>query len=179
MKKTKYFLAALAIVCTFSACKKTPDYLPVPYVCLCGAVTWFGTSFNLLDANYVLADSSITESRRYYVTADAQIVGEYDTHGLNTIIQISDIDGGGNFYINEGDTINQFASLIEEFNVNDPLDSLRQYVPVEGTVHITAAPISGGNETVNFQMVLRELDNGNLVGSNINYSGSFIVYIND
>lgn len=179
MKKSIYFFSGALLVLIFSACQKTPDYVPVPYACNCGAVNWLTGNIALLDANYILTDSTEEESRRYYITGNALLEGEMGTHGLNTIIEIPDIDGGGNFYIDEEDGEFEFAALIEEFNTNDPLDSLREYVPIEGVVQVIAAPISGGTETVNFQMVLRELEDGELVGADINYSGSFSVYIED
>ncbi len=179
MKKTYFFLSLIALSLGFVACKKTPDYLPLPYACLCGSVTWQGAALSLLDANYILADSTIDESRRYYITADVIVEGEFEAHGLNTTIEIEDIDGGGTFYIDEQDLEFEFAALIEEFNVNDPLDSLRQFAPIEGVVQVIAAPIGGGTERISFQMVLNELEDGEFVGNDINFSGSFEVYIND
>ncbi|MFN0032575.1 MAG: lipoprotein [Flavobacteriales bacterium] len=179
MKRAFTFLSFAVAVAMLAGCRKTPDYLPVPYACLCGNVTWQGMAINLLDANYILTDSTVAESRRYYITADVIVQGEFDTHGLNTIIEIPDLDGGGTFYLDEEDGEFEFAALIEEFNVNDPLDTLRQFAPKEGLVQVIAAPISGGTETVNFQMVLNELENGVAVGADIIYSGSFSVYIND
>src|ERR1700741_421712 len=101
MKKTSYILSILVASMVLWGCKKTSDYAPVPYACNCGAVSWQGSALNLLDANYVLPDEMEEESRRYYITTDAQLLGEFYTHGLNTIIEIPDIDGGGNFYIDE------------------------------------------------------------------------------
>jgi hypothetical protein len=179
MKKTTFLLSALTLLFVFAGCKKTPDYVPVPYACGCGALNWQGASLSILDANYILTDSTEFESRRYYITADVPVSGEYEAHGLNTIVEIDDIDGGGNFYVQESSGLEEYRCVIQEFNANDPTTVLRELVPVEGTLNVVAAPITGGNETVSFQMVLRELDNGTLVGPDVNYSGNFVVYIND
>jgi hypothetical protein len=179
MSKHRFTLFVIVLSAAIASCRKTPDYLPVPYACGCGGVTWQGAGLALLDANYILVDSTVEDSRRYYITADVIVEGEFGTHGLNTTIEIPDIDGGGTFYIDAEDNEFEFAALIEEFNVNDPLDSLRQFVPIEGLVQVISAPITGGTETISFQMVLNELEDGEPVGNDINYSGSFTVYIED
>ncbi|MFM9984991.1 MAG: hypothetical protein ACKVOK_07125 [Flavobacteriales bacterium] len=179
MRKIKVTLLAIVITAVIASCRKTPDYVAVPYACNCGSVAWQGLGLSLLDANYILSDSTVEDSRRYYITADVNVEGEFGTHGLNTIIEIPDIDGGGTFYIDSEDNEFEFAALIEEFNVNDPLDSLRQFVPIEGLVQVISAPITGGTERISFQMVLNEIEDGEPVGNDINYSGSFTVYIED
>ena len=179
MKKPEITFLAILLITALASCRKTPDYVPVPYACGCGGVTWQCLGLALLDAIYLLTDSTEADSRRYYITADVNIEGEFGTHGLNTIIEIPDIDGGGTFYIDEEDNEFEFAALIEEFNVNDPLDSLREFIPIEGLVQVIPAPITGGTETVSFQMVLNEIEDGVPVGNDINYSGSFTVYIED
>jgi hypothetical protein len=179
MKKIYLFLTIITLTTAIAGCKKTPDYVPMPYSCGCGTINWQGASLSVLDANYILTDSTLAESRRYYITADVPVLGEYEAHGLNTIVEIDTLDGGGNFYVQESSGLEEYRCVVQEFNANDPTTILRELVPVEGTLNVVTAPITGGNETISFQMVLREYYEGNLVGPDINYSGNFVVYIND
>jgi len=178
MKKTFNIFIAIAAVALLAACKKTPDYVATPYECVCGVFKWQNVDYQMLDANYILSDSTESESRRYYVTANVALEGEVGTHGLNAWIEIPDLDGGGQFKINQSTGVYEFSAWVDEFNVNDPFDSLRQYVPVEGIVKVTEAPITGGNETVEFLLTLNEVDGGVTIPGDVNCQGSFNVYIN-
>jgi hypothetical protein len=179
MNKISFIIAAAALCMTLSACKKTADYVPIPYTCVCGDLSWQGVSYPLLDANYILSDSVEWESRRYYITADVALEGETQTHSINTWIEIPDLDGGGTFQINQAQELNELTAWVDEFNLNDPIDSLRHYVPVQAVVKVTEAPLVGGTETVSFVIILNEYVDGNLVDIPVNYSGGFTVEVTD
>ncbi len=177
MKKIFYFSIVVASMIAIASCKKSPDYTAVPFFCDCGTFDWQNTTYDLLGVNYILSDSTESESRRYYITADVALEGETQTHGLSAWIEIPDLDGGGQFVINPaGD--NEFTALVDEFNLNDPIDTLRQYVPVNAVVQVSEAPLNGGDEKVQFQMTLNQYVNGTLIPGDINCSGKFTVYIN-
>jgi hypothetical protein len=177
MMKRFHLLILLASAMLIWSCKKTPDYEPNPYTCKCGNVEWQGTSYDLLGANYILSDSTVADSRRYYVTADVAIEGETQTHSLSMWIEIDSLDGGGQFVI-EPDGESQFKAWVDEFNLNDPIDELRQYIPVNAVISVAQAPSNGGDEKVFFQLTLNELLNGSPISGDINCSGEFTVYIN-
>jgi hypothetical protein len=177
MKKI-YFLSIVIISSlALASCRKSPDYVAEPYFCDCGKFKWQNVEYDLLGVNYILSDSTEFESRRYYITADVALEGEAQTHGLSAWIEIPDLDGGGQFVINPtGDQ--EFVALVDEFNLNDPIDTLRQYVPVNAVVQVSQAPLSGGDEKVQFQMTLNQMVDGVLIPGDINCSGTFTVYIN-
>jgi len=159
------------------SCKKTPDYVAVPYDCACGSLSWQGEEYALLGTTYILTDSTNNRSRRYYITTDVSLEGEANTHGLSAWIEIPNIGNGGNFSIDAQSGESEFQAWVDEFNPNDPTDTLRQYVPVNAVVQIGAAPVTGGVETVNFQFTLNQLEEGAPLPGDINCSGSFTVNI--
>lgn len=167
-----------AALVAISSCKKSPDYVAKPYACLCGSFVWQGTSYDLLGANYILSDSLEPESRRYYITTKVGLEGEAQTHGLSAWIQIDSLNGGGQFRINPITGENEFTALVDEFNLNDPIDTLRQYIPVNAVVVVSQAPTSGGTETVTFQITLNQIIDGVLIPGNVDCSGTFSLYIN-
>lgn len=169
-----FFIAATLIL----SCRKTDDYVAQPYKCNCGTLTWQGVQYDLLGVNYILSDSTEAESRRYYLTSDVALEGESQAHGLSAWIEIPDLDGGGQFNIDPIDGLNEFSAWVDEFNLNDPIDTLRQYMPVNAVVQVTEAPITGGTETVTFLLTLNEVVNGSPIPGDINCSGTFTVYIN-
>jgi len=168
-----FFAAAMSLW----ACKKTPDYVPNPYSCKCGSLNWQGEEYELLGTSYILSDSTNHASRRYHITSDVSLEGESSTHGLSAWIEIPDIDGGGEFTIDAQSGVNEFQAWVDEFNPNDPTDTLRQYVPVNAVVQVAAAPAAGGTETVSFLFTLNQLEEGEPVPGDINLAASFTVNI--
>ncbi len=177
MKKVSYLLIILASSLLIWSCRKTPDYEPNPFQCKCGNLEWQGASYDLLGANYILSDSTVADSRRYYVTADVAIEGETRTHTLSMWIEVDSLDGGGQFVIEPGGSAD-FKCWVDEFNLNDPISELRQYIPVNAVISVAQAPITGGDEKVFFQLTLNELLNGNPIPGDVNLAGEFTVYVN-
>jgi hypothetical protein len=97
---------------------------------------------------------------------------------LSAWIEIPDIGSGGNFSIDAQSGENEFQAWVDEFNPNDPTDTLRQYVPVNAVVQVGAAPAAGGTESVSFQLTLNQLEDGAPVPGDLNCSGNFSVIIN-
>lgn len=173
--RSMFFFCAAAL--SLLACKKTPDYVPSPYTCQCGSLTWQGEEYDLLGTSYILSDSTNSASRRYYITSDVSLEGESSTHGLSAWIEIPDIDGGGEFTIDAQSGVNEFQAWVDEFNPNDPTDTLRQYVPVNAVVQVAAAPAAGGTETVSFLFTLNQLEEGEPVPGDINLAATFTVNV--
>ncbi len=174
------YIIGLFVVATFifSGCKKTPDYVPNPHKCECGSLNWRGVDYQLLDAEQINSNDTNSYSRRYYITANVAIEGEEQTHNVNTWIEIPSVlaHSNGLYYIDVTSQTVDFAAKIDEFNLNDPFFSLRQYGVRQGVVRVGPAPLLGGNENVSFQFILGELNNaGNMIGPDITYSGSFTV----
>jgi hypothetical protein len=177
MRNVLVFCCLVFSVLLISSCKKTPDYVAVPYDCACGSLSWQGQEYPLLGTTYILSDSTNAKSRRYYITSNVSLEGEVDTHGLSAWIEVPDIGNGGNFAIDAQSGESDFVAWVDEFNPNDPTDTLRQYIPVNAVLQIGAAPLSGGIETVNFQFTLNQLEAGEPVPGDINCSGNFTVTI--
>lgn len=174
------YIIGLFVVTAFviNGCKKTPEYVPTPHACECGTMNWQGKEYQLLDAEHIRTMADSTYSRRYYITANVALEGEERTHNVNTWIEIPNVlhTSNGRFYIDSAiDTI-EFAAKVDEFNLNDPFTSLRQYGVRQGVVTVSPAPLWGGTESVTFQFILGEFNgSGNMVGPDIPYSGSFSV----
>jgi len=177
MRLAPFKLILAVVAMGLWSCKKTPDYVPSPYTCKCGSISWQGEDYELLGTSYILTDSTNAESRRYYITSDVSLEGESSTHGLSAWIEIPDIDGGGEFTIDAQSGVQEFQAWVDEFNPNDPTDTLRQYIPVNAVVQVAAAPAAGGTETVSFLFTLNQLEEGAPVPGDINLGGNFTVNI--
>jgi hypothetical protein len=168
----------------FYGCKKSSDYVPIPYACTCGSLNWQGKPVVLMDVNYILVDSTLATSRRYYMTANVKDLTEPGIHTLSAWIEVPDVSLGPNFEVDlepdSGEPVEEFNAWIDELNVNDPIDSLRSFVPVNGVLQIGPAPVSGGTERVNFIFTLNEVDqDGDLIDIPVQLSGSFELHIDD
>jgi hypothetical protein len=170
-------LMIVLVIGTFTACHKTEEYIPVPYDCKCGKFTWRGTSFDLLDANYILADSTVMLSRKYYITADVQGEDEDLTHTVSMTIDIANV-GSGLFYIDaDEEEEDDFAATVYERNDNAIVRPFRTYRPIQGLVQVSPAFL-GGPENVQFNLILKEVDdNGNMVGFEFSFTGTFKVNV--
>lgn len=177
--KLRYILGLLVLSAfAFSGCKKTPEYVPTPHKCECGTLNWQGAEYQLLDAEHIRTEEDSTYSRRYYITANVAIEGEEQTHNVNTWIEIPDVTAHSNglYNIDVNSSLVEFLAKVDEFNLNDPFYSLRQYGVRQGVVRVSPAPLLGGTESVSFQLILGELNSsGVMYGPDITYSGSFAV----
>jgi len=169
----KVLALSLLTAATFSSCEKTPDYVQPVYLCGCGDMTWKGTNAQLNDANYILSDETEDLSRRYYVTANMIAEGEEEPHSVNLWIEIPNVEEGV-FHVDD-DTF-EFTALAHEVNQNDPILPVREFLPIEGVITVSPAFL-GGTETVGFNFIMRESYDGDLVGVQFGFSGSFTVNV--
>ncbi len=182
--KTLFGISFIGLLMLGLGCKKSEDYVAVPYACNCGTAKWQGRTVQLLDVNYILADSTVSTSRRYYLTANVKDATETGVHTLSAWIEVPDVSLGPNFEVDlepdSGEPQTEFSAWIDELNVNDPIDSLRSYIPVNGVLQIGAAPATGGTERVNFIFTMNEVDeDGDLIDIPVQMSGSFTIRIDD
>lgn len=178
MKFQHYTSLLIVAVLIISGCKKTPEYVPTPHKCECGTMTWQGVEYQLLDAEHIRTMQDSAYSRRYYITANVALEGEEQTHNVNTWIEIPNVRNTSNglFYIDSAIDTVEFSAKVDEFNLNDPFYSLRQYGVRQGVVRVGPAPLWGGTETVSFQLILGEYNSGGvMMGPDITYKGAFTV----
>lgn len=154
-----------------AGCKKSEEFINPVYECNCGTVKWRNADYPLLMAKYVESIPGDNFSRRYYLTADIRQEGETLPHNLNIQIGIDSLTSPS-FYIPENDVF----TLFEEVNDNDEMTPIRTYAATTGFVNVGGA-IIGGEESVNYQMVLKEVVNGQQVGFDISAAGEFEITI--
>ncbi|MBI1267456.1 MAG: hypothetical protein GC193_08510 [Cryomorphaceae bacterium] len=169
----KKVLLLLTIALAVGSCKKTDEFVNPVFMCDCGSIKWGGVEYPLQMAEYVLGDPENFLSRKYVLTADVRTEFEVEPHNLNIQLGVDSVDQQL-FYIPNPDVLNWF----EEINQNDILLPYRTYTSTVGLVNITPA-ILGGNETVSFEMILREVVNSDTVGFDISMKGNFNVTINN
>jgi hypothetical protein len=175
MHKVLSALSLVALIAiTLSACTKSDSYLPPVYNCECGAVQFAGSDdLPLVSAEWVtqLYGDSLY-SRRYFITANAQAEDEEKDHAVHMILDVDDIRQTS-WYL-PADSL--FCEITDN-NHNDALDTLRTYRCTNGVVTMVTAAPTGGEETVAFEMVIREEVGGVLVGFEQSFSGRFTVLI--
>lgn len=168
MPKNSLFLFALfAIVAVLCGCEKDTEPEDTSYKCQCGSFSWQGANFQLNDASRILWDDTLFTSREYYATAELRGGNQFlPANSLNLEMSFEDISQLTFFA--EVDT---FDVVLQEVNYGDPLDVVREFAPVEGSVTINPAPI-GSAESVNFTFNLRQVVNGQFVGLPVPFSGT-------
>ncbi len=171
-KNSQIAFCILLFAVVLASCTKSEDYVPEPYSCNCGSVTWEGAVHSNMDANYMLLDTVAFFSRRYFVTAD--IVDS--TSIAKSISMTLDLPSVLEPFYMVNDTTFDFSALIYERDDSDSFQEIKTYVPVEGLVQIDPA-LAGGTETLTFDMIVRELNDGDTIGPALPFSGSFKVSI--
>lgn len=171
MRKSVLALFVVATAMLFFGCAKNEDFVNPVYECECGTITWQGAEYPLLLAEYIQPDDDNFLSRRYFLTADVRLEGEVEPHNLSIQLGTDSVDQVVQF-IPDDEVFNFF----EEVNDNDQLLPYRTYVCTNGVVNFNPAFL-GGRESVSFEMILRETVDGDTVGFDIPFSGSFSVTI--
>lgn len=166
MNMKTQIISIIACICLFvaSSCQKTPEYIQVPYQCLCGSIGWQGVSHEVLGAEYILNPDS--ESRKYFVTSEISNELQQEVRHMNFELEIDDILIT-DYNIEETPLI----MSIKEVDYNTAIIR-KEYQATTGTVTLSPA-IFGGPERVNFSLVVRQLVGGELFGPEIPFSGNF------
>lgn len=166
------FTAFVAVLLV--ACSTSEDYLPPVYECNCGTLVLDGDSMKVLGAEFVyLPGEDSLFTRRYFVTADAQTEDETKEHAVSLILDVPSVAQGSVFYPQEG-----AFTQVDETNFNVAFDTTQTYRITNGVAAIMAAPLTGGEETVNVDFLIRREQNGELVGFERTLQGDFKVLIN-
>ena len=170
---TSLILPAIAAV-LLTACSASEDYMPPVYSCDCGTLVLDGDSLQVLGAEFVyLQQEDSLFSRRYFVTADAQAAGESEEHGVSLILDVPNVQQGAVFYPADG-----VFTQIDETNFNVAFDTTQTFRITNGVASIMAAPLTGGEETVTLDFLIRREQNGELVGFERTLKGNFKLEIN-
>jgi len=156
------------------ACATSEDYTPPVYKCDCGSLVLDGDSMEVLGAEFVyLQQEDSLFSRRYFVTADARTPDESEEHGISLILDVPNVQTGAMFYPADG-----VFTQLDETNFNVAFDTTQTYRVTNGVVSVLAAPLTGGEESVTLDMLVRREQNGELVGFERTLKGNFKLEIN-
>ena len=174
MKRIALTLSIAAAV-GLSSCYESPEFINPEYNCECGAITLNGQSFPLKMAEAVVWDSLQPLSRRYHLVADMRtpelVESHAPAHDFTVTLEFDSINRPV-FYIPDDGIVHG----MQEINQGDEFFPVRDFIATNAVITPTPAFL-GGAESVTFEMLLKEAVNGNLVGFEIPFSGSFVVNI--
>ena len=169
------FLLSLAVAFGLSSCYESPEFINPVYHCECGEITLNGQPFELKMAEAVVWDSLQPLSRRYHLVADMRteevVTAHAPAHDFTVTLEFNNINQPV-FYI----PADGIANGMQEINHGDEFFPVRDYVATNAVITPTPA-LLGGPEAVAFEMVLKEVVNGSVVGFEIPFSGSFVATI--
>lgn len=169
-----FSLLIVALVGALAGCYKAPEFINPVYSCECGSVTFGDSLYNLKMAEVVVPDSLEPLSRSYHIVADLRTPDEVDAH-----VPAHDLTFHFSFPVLETVTYleqEDVQHLVQVINHGDDIFPIRNYKATDGSIVITPA-YSGGDETVEFSLSIRESVDSILVGVPIAFSGSFTGFI--
>lgn len=171
MKRSLLFLAVVALIgFGISGCKKSVEPEDTSYKCNCGSFSWQGQNYPLYDASRIQWDDTLYYTREYYGTAEMRNGNQFlEPNSLNLEMSFEDITQL--IFFAEVDT---FDVLLQEINYNDPLNTIREFVPDQGSISITPS-LPGSPEVMSFNFSMRQIVNGQLVGLPVPFSGTMVV----
>ena len=173
MKRISSLLLPAATAVLLAACSTSEDYLPPAYTCDCGTLVLDGDSLTVLGAEFVyLPGEDSLFTRRYFVTADAKTDGELKEHAVSLTLDVPNVQSGAIFYPDSG-----VFTQVDETNFNVAFDTTQTFRITNGVASVMAAPLTGGEETVNIDFLIRREQDGELVGFERTLKGDFTVDI--
>ena len=167
--RIQFSLLIVALVGILAGCYKAPEFINPVYSCECGSVTFGDNLYNLKMAEAVVPDSLEPLSRSYHIVADLRTPDEVDAH-----VPAHDLTFHFSFPVLETVTYLQqedVEHLVQVINHGDAI-SIRNYKATDGSIAINPA-YNGGEETVEFNLSLRESVDSILVGVPIAFTGTF------
>ena len=174
MKRFSSLLVPAALAILLASCSTSEDYLPPAYTCDCGTLELDGESMEVLGAEFVyLPGEDSLFTRRYFVTADARTDGELQEHAVSLTLDVPNVQSGAIFYPAGG-----VFTQVDETNFNVAFDTTQTYRITNGVASVLAAPLTGGEETVNIDFLIRREQDGELVGFERTLKGEFTVVVN-
>ena len=166
-----FSLLIVALVGALAGCYKAPEFINPVYSCECGSVTFGDSLYNLKMAEVVVPDSLEPLSRSYHIVADLRTPDEVDAH-----VPAHDLTFHFSFPILDAVMYDvqqeDIQHLVQVINHGDDLFPVRNFKATAGTININAAS-NGGEETVNFNLTVRESVDSILVGLPIAFTGTF------
>ena len=164
-------LLIVALVGVLAGCYKAPEFINPVYSCECGSVTFGDSLYNLKMAEAVVPDSLEPLSRSYHIVADLRTPDEVDAHvpahDLTFHFSFPVLDDVV-YYVQQEDV----QHLVQVINHGDDLFPIRDYKATDGSIVISPA-YNGGEETVEFNLSIRESVDSILVGVPIAFTGTF------
>ncbi len=164
--------AALAITWSLATgCYKSPEFINPVYDCACGSIGFNDSDYNLKMAEAVVPDSLEPLSRSYHIVADLRTADEIDAHlpAHDLTFRFSfDVLDDEVYYVQQ----EEIEHLVQIINQGDDIFGVRDFKATDGSIVIDRA-LSGGPETVEFNLTLREWVDSTLVGLPVGFTGSF------
>ena len=169
--RIQFSLLIVALVGVLAGCYKAPEFINPVYSCECGSVTFGDSLYNLKMAEAVVPDSLEPLSRSYHIVADLRTPEEVDAH-----VPAHDLTFHFSFPVLDAVMYDvqqeDIQHIVQVINHGDDLHPIRDYKATAGTININAAS-NGGEETVNFNLTVRESVDSILVGLPIAFTGTF------
>ena len=166
-----FSLFIASFVGVLAGCYKAPEFINPVYSCECGTVTFDENLYPLKMAEAVVPDSLEPMSRSYHIVADLRTPDEVDAHvaahDLTFHFSFPILDDLV-YYVQQEDV----QHLVQVINHGDDLFPIRNYKATDGSIIITPA-YNGGEETVEFDLSIRESVDSILVGLPIAFTGTF------
>ncbi|MBO74213.1 MAG: hypothetical protein CMD33_02955 [Flavobacteriales bacterium] len=166
-----FSLLFVAFVGVLTGCYKAPEFINPVYSCECGTVTFGESLYTLKMAEAVVPDSLEPMSRSYHIVADLRTPDEVDAHvaahDLTFHFSFPILDDLV-YYVQQEDV----QHLVQVINHGDDLFPIRNYKATDGSIVINPA-YNGGEETVEFNLSIRESVDSILVGLPIAFTGTF------
>ena len=173
--RIQFSLLIVALVGTLASCYKAPDFINPVYSCECGSVTLGDRLYNLKMAEAVVPDSLEPLSRSYHIVADLRTPEEVDAH-----VPAHDLTFHFSFPVLDAEMYDvqqdDIQHLVQVINHGEDLSPIQNFKATAGTIHINAAS-NGGEETVEFNLSIRESVDSILVQSPIAFTGTFTAII--
>ena len=166
-----FSLLIVVLIGALASCYKAPEFINPVYSCECGSVTFRDSLYNLKMAEAVVPDSLEPLSRSYHIVADLRTPEEVDAH-----VPAHDLTFHFSFpvldalmYDIQQEDIQYLVQVIKHV---DNLPTIQDYIATAGTIEIDAAS-NGGEETVEFNLSIRESVDSILVGEPVAFTGIF------
>lgn len=170
-KRTLFGFITAALIVALVGCYKAPEFVNPVYNCDCGTVTFGDSLYNLKMAEAVVPDSLEPLSRSYHLVADLRTADEVDAHvpahDLTFHFSFPVLDDVV-YYVQQ----EEVQHLVQIINQGDDLFPIRNYKATDGSIVINPA-YNGGEETVEFNLSIRESVDSILVGLPIAFTGTF------
>lgn len=165
------FTVILLTTLVLAGCYESEEFVNPVALCECGSINFDGADYPLKMAEGFVYDSTNVLSRRYHLVADmrseADAKSHAPAHDFTVFIEIDSINQPV-YYIPQ----DLVPHLMQQINHGEALNPVRDYICTNGVFTANGA-LLGGVESISFQMLLREVIDGQVVGFEIPFSGSF------